>query len=36
MYEAIADLYERLAADKRGDQADISALAQFFENSPKT
>jgi 3-hydroxyisobutyrate dehydrogenase-like beta-hydroxyacid dehydrogenase len=33
MYEAIADLYERLAADKRGDQADISALAQFFEKS---
>lgn len=31
MYEAIADLYERLAADQRGGKTDIAALAQFFE-----
>ncbi|MFZ5690649.1 MAG: DUF1932 domain-containing protein [Pseudomonadota bacterium] len=36
MYEAIADLYERLAADNRGEKADISALAQFFEKPSKT
>jgi putative dehydrogenase len=31
MYEAIADLYERLAADNRSEKADIGALAKFFE-----
>jgi hypothetical protein len=31
MYEAIADLYERLAADNRSEKADIGALARFFE-----
>jgi hypothetical protein len=36
MYEAIADLYERLAADNAGDKAQIGALAKFFEKSPKT
>jgi 3-hydroxyisobutyrate dehydrogenase-like beta-hydroxyacid dehydrogenase len=35
MYEAIADLYERLAADNHGEKKDISALAQFFEKSGK-
>lgn len=35
MYEAIADLYERLAADNRGEKADISALAKFFEKAGK-
>jgi putative dehydrogenase len=35
MYEAIADLYERLAVDNRGDKKDIAALAQFFEKSSK-
>ncbi len=35
MYEAIADLYERLAADNRGTRQDISALANFFEKLPK-
>lgn len=34
MYEAIADLYERLAADNHGEKADISALAQFFKKDP--
>jgi putative dehydrogenase len=36
MYEAIADLYERLAADNRGEKADISALAKFFEKSSRS
>ncbi len=31
MYEAIADLYERLAADNRSEKVDIGALAKFFE-----
>jgi 3-hydroxyisobutyrate dehydrogenase-like beta-hydroxyacid dehydrogenase len=31
MYEAIADLYERLAADNRSEKADIGALAKFFD-----
>ncbi|MGD9925537.1 MAG: DUF1932 domain-containing protein [Pseudorhodoplanes sp.] len=31
MYEAIADLYERLAADNHSEKADIGALAQFFD-----
>ena len=35
MYEAIADLYERLAADNRTEKVDISALARFFEKSSK-
>jgi 3-hydroxyisobutyrate dehydrogenase-like beta-hydroxyacid dehydrogenase len=35
MYEAIADLYERLAADNRGARQDISALTNFFEKLPK-
>ena len=35
MYEAIADLYERLAADNAGDKAQIGALAKFFEKSAK-
>jgi putative dehydrogenase len=35
MYEAIADFYERLAADNHGERKDISALAAFFEKSPK-
>ncbi len=35
MYEAIADLYERLAADNRSEKVDIGALAKFFENSTK-
>jgi putative dehydrogenase len=30
MYEAIADLYERLAADNRSEQRDIGALTRFF------
>ena len=36
MYEAIADLYERLAADNRSEKADIGALSKFFDNSKKT
>ena len=36
MYEAIADLYERLAADNRSEKVDIGALAKFFEKSSKT
>lgn len=36
MYEAIADLYERLAADNHGEKKDISALAKFFDKSPKS
>jgi 3-hydroxyisobutyrate dehydrogenase-like beta-hydroxyacid dehydrogenase len=31
MYEAIADLYERLAADNRSEKTDIGALARFFD-----
>jgi 3-hydroxyisobutyrate dehydrogenase-like beta-hydroxyacid dehydrogenase len=36
MYEAIADLYERLAADNRSQKTDIGALAKFFDNSKRT
>jgi putative dehydrogenase len=36
MYEAIAELYERLAVDNRGDKRDIGALARFFDKSSKT
>lgn len=35
MYEAIADLYERLAADNAGEKKDISALAAFFDRSAR-
>lgn len=30
MYEGIAELYERLAADNEGDKTEIAALAKFF------
>jgi len=33
MYEAIADLYERLAADNTGDRTQIAALQRFFDKS---
>ena len=33
MYEAIAAHYQRLADDNDGEKTDISALAQFFEQS---
>lgn len=34
MYEGIADLFERLAADNNGDQADITRLREFFTRPP--
>lgn len=36
MYEAIARHYQQLAEDNAGKKTDISALAQFFEKSPKS
>ncbi len=36
MYEAIADLYERLAADNHGEKVDIAALAAFFSLPPRS
>lgn len=33
MYQAIAALYEKLAADNEGEKLDIGALAAFFENT---
>jgi 3-hydroxyisobutyrate dehydrogenase-like beta-hydroxyacid dehydrogenase len=34
MYEGIADLFERLAADNNGEQADIARLREFFTRPP--
>ena len=33
MYEAIAALYEKLAADNESEKLDIGALAAFFEKA---